>query len=206
MSDMYQVNEIFYSLQGEGDRVGRPYVFIRLSGCNLACSVEREGFDCDTEFVSGRGMVAEEIVEEALRLIYEHTQKIDAEYWVCLTGGEPSLQVDDCLINALKGQGLLIAIETNGTKEIPNGIDYIACSPKTAEHTLRVGEVDELRYVRAVGQGIPRPSLKSRHHFISPACGPNGYDRETIEWCIKLVKENPQWRLSLQTHKLLAIR
>lgn len=203
----YQVNEIFYSLQGEGHRVGTPYVFIRLSGCNLTCRKESEGFDCDTEFTSGRPMTAEEICQRALDLIFAHADRgDDDEFWVCLTGGEPALQVDDYLIAKLKGQGLMIAVETNGTKTLPEGIDWISCSPKTAEHTLRVGKVDELRYVRDHGHGIPKPALKADHYFVSPACEPSGYDQRTIAWCIQLVKENPKWRLSLQTHKILSIR
>jgi len=200
----YRVNEIFYSIQGEGAQTGIPYVFLRLSGCNLSCSRDVEGFDCDTEFVSGKDMSTEEILEALSAL---RGGAVPPGSWVCLTGGEPSLQIDDELITDLHDAGWKIAIETNGTNKLPDGIDYVACSPKTAEHTLRVGDVDELRYVRNLNQQIPRPALKAKTLCISPACAPTGrYDSRVVDHCIQLVKDNPGWRLSLQTHKLLAVR
>jgi organic radical activating enzyme len=191
----YRINEIFYSLQGEGVRVGTPNIFIRFAGCNLRCSRPSEGFDCDTEFASGMDMTAQDVLNMIAKYPCEN---------IILTGGEPSLQIDAELIDALKDYYL--AIETNGTESLPQGIDWICCSPKTAEHTLRVGKVDELKYVRDVGQGIPKPILKADHYLISPAWHPEGLHPETLHHCMELVKQNPTWRLSAQYHKVWSIR
>ena len=200
MSD-FQVNEVFYSLQGEGARAGSANVFIRFSGCNLQCRRETEGFDCDTEFVSGRPRSADDLV--VLAVAVSHGQNCG----VILTGGEPALQVTRELVTALHEAAFApICIETNGTRDLDLGLDWISCSPKTAEHTLRLKTADELRYVRRAGMGIPRPSIKATHHFISPACGPDGIGAEDLAWCIALVKENTLWRLSEQQHKRWGVR
>ena len=197
----YRISEIFYSLQGEGVRLGTANVFVRFAGCNLKCAVDNEaGFDCDTDFVSSEGFTLAELIK-----------RIEAEADVCrnviLTGGEPALQVDAELIATLKAEGFYIAIETNGTKALPDGIDWVCCSPKSAEHTLRVGHVHELKYVRHSGQPLPRPALQADHYLLSPAFeADSGIKRETLNHCIELVKRNPQWRLSLQMHKLWKIR
>jgi 7-carboxy-7-deazaguanine synthase len=196
----YQVNEIFYSVQGEGVRSGTANVFLRFSGCNLTCNEREMGFDCDTEFMSGRKMTAKQIIDEALTIAPECR-------WIILTGGEPALQVDDELIQAFKEAGYQLAIETNGTKELPQGLDWITVSPKTAEHTLRQSTANEVKYVRQKGQGIPRPTIKADHYLISPAHNvSNGFVKETMQWCVDLVKDNPEWRLSLQLHKILNVR
>jgi|KBSSwiStaDraftv2_1062776.scaffolds.fasta_scaffold00388_55 organic radical activating enzyme len=211
----YMVNEIFYSLQGEGMRAGTPNVFVRFSGCNLTCSRDGEaGFDCDTEFTSGRKMAAPQLHQE----MCEAMKRVDVgkrTVWCILTGGEPALQVDPSLVAFLHEAGWAIAIETNGTRVLPPGIDWISCSPKSAEHTLRLERADELRYVRHAGQGIPRPSIEAANLLLSPAFetieGPNGEPlhrplKGALEWCIGLVKENPRWRLSVQQHKTWHIR
>lgn len=196
----YTINEFFYSLQGEGLRAGTPNLFLRFSGCNLTCRAEYEGFDCDTEFISGRKLTGPEIIAEMREAVPNATA-------VILTGGEPSLQVDVDLVQMLKHAGYYLAIETNGTHVLPDGIDWITVSPKTAEHTLRQQTANEVKYIRAKGQGIPRPSIKADHYLISPACLPTGqFLSEDLIWCVNLVKENPTWRLSLQTHKLLKVR
>ena len=196
----YQVNEIFYSVQGEGVRSGTANVFVRFSGCNLTCNEREMGFDCDTEFVSGRKMTAKQIIDESLAIAPECQ-------WIILTGGEPALQVDDELIQTLKKAGYKLAIETNGTKKLPHGLDWITVSPKTAEHTLCQSIANEIKYVRQRGQDIPRPIIKADHYLISPAHNTsNGFVKETIQWCINLVKDNPKWRLSLQLHKILNVR
>jgi organic radical activating enzyme len=196
----YQVNEIFYSVQGEGVRSGTANVFIRFSGCNLTCNEREMGFDCDTEFVSGRKMTAKQIIDESLAIAPECR-------WIILTGGEPALQIDDELIQTFKEAGYELAIETNGTKELPQGLDWITVSPKTAEHTLRQPTANEVKYVRQKGQGIPRPTIKADHYLISPAHNAsNGFAKETMQWCVDLVKDNPEWRLSLQLHKILSVR
>lgn len=200
---MYRVNEIFYSLQGEGIRAGTANVFVRFSGCNLKCSVgdEFSGFDCDTEFVSGINYTEDELIDAILATASDCPN-------VILTGGEPSLQIDQPLINRLKNAGLYVAIETNGTKQLPQNIDWICVSPKSAEHTLRATHADELKYVRFAGQGIPRPSITSAtHKLLSPAFNADwSIDRAALDTCIKLVKEHPSWRLSMQQHKIWRVR
>lgn len=195
----YRINEWFYSLQGEGVRAGTPNIFLRFSGCNLTCSKEVEGFDCDTEFVSGHSWTLEEMILN----LKESSPQAD---WIILTGGEPSLQIDDELIDRLHSSGYKIAIETNGTREISSKIDWITVSPKTAEHTIKQRTAHEVKYVRSYGMGIPKTVVEAEHYLISPAAEGNQIPLKNIEWCIKLVKENPLWRLSLQQHKLLGIR
>lgn len=100
-----------------------------------------------------------------------------------------------------------LCVETNGTKTLPAGLDWVSCSPKTAEHTLALTMADELRYVRHAGMGIPRPAVVAAHHFVSPAFQPDGSLRaEDLRWCVQLVLENPQWRLSVQQHKFWRVR
>ena len=197
----YRVNEIFYSVQGEGARAGSANVFIRFAGCNLTCNLEEHGFDCDTEFTSGVDMTAEDIAKQAR----EMGGKCE---WVILTGGEPTLQLDDDLEQELRAQGFSIAIETNGTKLLTVQIDYVACSPKTAEHTLKImRQVDELRYVRNVGMGIPKPKLLARRYYLSPAADADGsINRAALAHCVELCKEHPMWQLSVQQHKMWGVR
>ncbi len=195
----YRINEWFYSLQGEGVRAGTANIFLRFSGCNLTCRQDSEGFDCDTEFVSGRSWTLDEIVSH-LKSIADNCD------WIILTGGEPTLQVDDDLIDRLHNEKFKIAIETNGTREVSSKIDWITVSPKTAEHALRQRQAHEVKYVRSYGMGIPKTSVEAQHYLISPAAEGNQIPAKNIEWCINLVKENPKWKLSLQQHKLLGIR
>jgi organic radical activating enzyme len=197
--DRYLVNEIFYSLQGEGVRAGTPNLFLRLSRCNLACKVETHGFDCDTEFESGRWMTPDEIVTEGRTL----SPTCD---WVILTGGEPALQVDRDLIDHLHTAGYKLAIETNGSFELPEGIDWITVSPKVAEHAVRQRMAHEVKYVRGYGQAIPKTVVKAEHYLISPAFEGAEVDPRTLDWCIRLCKDNPPWRLSVQQHKLWKVR
>jgi 7-carboxy-7-deazaguanine synthase len=197
--ERYLVNEIFYSLQGEGVRAGTPNLFLRLSRCNLACKVETHGFDCDTEFESGRWMTLEEILAEFRQL----STSCD---WVILTGGEPALQVDRELIDAFHGAGLKLAIETNGSFPVLDGIDWITVSPKVAEHAIRQRRANEVKYVRGHGQAIPRTVVEAEHYLISPAFDGAEVDPRTLDWCIRLCRENPPWRLSVQQHKLWKVR
>jgi organic radical activating enzyme len=195
----YLVNEIFYSLQGEGARAGTPNLFLRFSKCNVACTKETHGFDCDTEFESGRRMTLEEIVEELRRLA-------ESCEWVILTGGEPALQIDRELIDDLHEAGYKLAIETNGSVELPPGLDWITVSPKVAEHAIRQRHADEVKYVRGYGQGIPKTVVEASYRLISPAFDGPEVDERTLRWCIQLVKENPPWRLSVQQHKHWNVR
>lgn len=195
----YLVNEIFYSLQGEGVRAGTPNLFLRLSRCNLACKVETHGFDCDTEFESGRWMIPEEILGEFKALS-------ETCGWVILTGGEPALQADRELIDGLHAAGYKLAIETNGSFELPEGIDWITVSPKVAEHAIRQRVASEVKYVRGYGQAIPRTVVQAEHYLISPAFEGADVDPRTLDWCIRLCRDNPPWRLSVQQHKLWKVR
>jgi organic radical activating enzyme len=197
--DRYRVNEIFYSLQGEGVRAGTPNLFLRFSRCNLACKVETHGFDCDTEFESGRWMTPAEILAEFRQL----SERCD---WIILTGGEPALQVDRELIDALHEAGYKLAIETNGSLELTRGIDWITVSPKVAEHAIRQRRANEVKYVRGHGQAVPKTVVEADHYLISPAFEGMEVDPRALDWCIRLCKENPPWRLSVQQHKLWRVR
>lgn len=197
--DRYLVNEIFYSLQGEGVRAGTPNFFLRLAKCNLTCKVETHGFDCDTEFESGRWMTLPEILEELRQL----SGSCD---WVVLTGGEPALQADREMIDAFHAAGYKLAVETNGSMELPEGIDWITVSPKVAEHAIRQRKAHEVKYVRGYGQAIPKTAVEAEHCLISPAFEGDQLDPRALDWCIRLCKENPSWRLSVQQHKAWKVR
>ncbi len=203
----YSVNEIFFSLQGEGARAGTPNVFVRFSGCNMRCDLKAGkrspgGFACDTEFESGTPMTAAQVVTTALKLAPK------ASVGVIFTGGEPALQLDRPMVDALRKAGFgPVCIETNGTIDVsPLGLDWVSLSPKVAEHAVKVKECSEIRYVRGHGQGIPRPSAKAGLKFISPAFSGDALDPETLRWCVGLVKANPGWALSVQQHKTWGIR
>lgn len=193
--DKYPVNEIFYSLQGEGYHTGTPSVFVRFSGCNLACPF------CDTDHWGARRMSAGDILEAIAPYPARH---------VVLTGGEPSLYVDDALLESLHGAGKYVAIETNGTRPLPGGIDWVTLSPKDhvvpgAHVVLR--ECDELKVVFCDAATLPSfDHIRAKHHFLQPCDTGDGTAgqivRDTVEYC----KAHPQWRLSLQTHKFLGIR
>ena len=186
---MYRVNEIFYSLQGEGAFTGTPMIFVRFSGCNCACTF------CDTDFASFRNMTVDEIV----KAVSEFPSKR-----IVLTGGEPLLQVDDQLISALHKAGFTLHIETNGTLTAPPDLDWITCSPKTNSCNLPPEKVNEVKIV-FTGQSVDELEkfrLKFPHakfYYLQPCSGLN--IAETVE----MVKRLPQWRLSLQTHKLIDI-
>lgn len=189
------VREIFYSLQGEGERSGEPSIFIRLAKCNLSCSF------CDTDYERGVKMTLEEVLQEV--------QSYGCK-WIVWTGGEPTLQLNEAVVDLFKEKGYLQAIETNGTRRVPLGIDYIACSPKQQFEKVRelIPEVDELRFPIQKGDPLPEISIlpKARHHFLSPIFNDQEIIRENIDYCVSLVKENPEWALSLQIHKLIGIR
>lgn len=189
-----RITEIFYSLQGEGARAGEPSIFIRLSGCDLAC-----GF-CDTEFESGKEMSNAEL----LAFIGKWPGR-----WIVWTGGEPTLQLTAETVSEFNRAGYQQAIETNGNHPVPDGLAWVACSPKVAEHVVKKhlpNGVDELRYVRHSGQpGIPEPSIQAKRYFLSPMFKGNMPDKENLQHCIKLCLENPKWSLSLQSHKLTKI-
>lgn len=197
----FAVNEIFYSLQGEGANAGTPMVFLRFAECNLRCSIKNSGFNCDTEFSSSRELSLDEVLSEIAKLS-------PAAKWVILTGGEPGLQVSESLVSALHESGYKIAIETNGTVKLPKNIDWITVSPKSAEHTLRQRTANEVKYVRTKGMALPLTSIEADHYFISPAFQADGsLAKEDLDWCVDLSKESAgKWKLSVQMHKLLGLR
>jgi len=213
----YAVKEIFYTLQGEGANAGRPAVFCRFAGCNLWSGREEDRASavcrfCDTDFVGtdgdggGRFDSAEDLAGAVAAHwpIAEDGAASGAPFVVC-TGGEPLLQLDAPLVNALHGRGFAVAIETNGTRMPPPGIDWICVSPKAgAELALRAG--DELKLVMPQ-KGIDPADyedLPFTHFFIQPMDGPER-DCNTalgIRYCL----DHPQWRLSVQSHKYLGVR
>ena len=206
MTKRYGVVEIFYSLQGEGHRKGSANVFVRFTGCNLRCNLAEHGFDCDTDFSKGDMMTSDEIVGAVVEQwhTYVDTGTPDCRRWVIATGGEPTLQLDAELIGKLHQRGFRVAIETNGTRVVPSGVDYIAVSPKGEQI---VSKADEVRYVIGTEGGF-LPPIDARHYFVSPA-----FDVKTgvpvpraIDRCIALCLEHPRYRLSMQDHKLWGVR
>jgi organic radical activating enzyme len=197
---MYRVKEIFYSIQGEGHRMGTPAVFVRFAGCNLNCSVEGgQGFDCDTDFRGGVPYSLLELMKEICSL--------SRGGWVILTGGEPLLQVDDLLIRELHRAAFEIAVETNGTVECPRGLDWVAVSPKRGVK-IRPQVADELRIVLAAGeQPWIAEDIHASHQFLSPAFKGQEVDPAAVTWCVEQVRRYPlTWRLSIQLHKLIGVQ
>lgn len=204
MAKRYTINECYLAIQGEGVRAGTANVFLRFTGCNMRCAKEvgdksPGGFDCDTEFVSGRQMTKDEVVEWVVDESRGHQ-------WVICTGGEPGLQLDCDLIDAFHAAGLNVAIETNGSVPIDKTVDWITVSPKVAEHAIRQLVANEVKYVRGYGQAIPKTVVQAPHMLISPAFDGRALPERTLQWCKDLVKNNPPWRLSVQLHNLLQER
>lgn len=209
---MYTVYEIFYTLQGEGAQSGRAAVFCRFAGCNLWSGREQDRAQaicdfCDTEFVGTGGRNGGKYASAAalaatIRTLWPSDQE-GTPYVVC-TGGEPALQLDDALIEALHDAGFEIAIETNGTRPLPAGIDWICVSPKAdAELVVRAGNELKLVYPQAKAAPERFAGLAFEHFYLQPMDGP--LQREYTQRCIRYCLEHPQWKLSLQTHKLIGI-
>lgn len=179
-----KINEIFYSLQGEGVFTGTPAVFVRLSGCNRACEF------CDTDFARFTEMSTEQVLAEVGKYPARH---------VVITGGEPALQIDEAFVAALKARGLYVQIETNGSLPVPDNIDWVTCSPKA--RPWHIGRVDELKVVYQ-GQDVEEIAghFAPKVMCLQPCSGLN--TKETIAYILA----HPWWRLSLQTHKLIDIR
>ena len=208
----YSVKEIFYTLQGEGQHAGRPAVFCRFAGCNLWNGLEASRASavcqfCDTDFVGTDGVGGGKFTD-AQTLADSINQLWPALYparkYVVFTGGEPLLQLDAALIDALHRAGFEIAIETNGTLPVPEGVDWVCVSPKMgAELVVRQG--NEIKVViPQVGQPLSEyETLAFEHHFVQAMDGP--LQKENLQIAIAYCKAHPQWKLSLQTHKLLQI-
>ena len=196
---MYKINEIFYSLQGEGYHSGTPAVFVRFSGCNLHCAF------CDTQHQSGEMMSLEEIVDEV--------NKYPSAPLVVLTGGEPSLFVDEAFVAELKQKtGKTVTIETNGTRPLPSNLDWVTLSPKSAfeggdAEPCVLKHCDELKVVY-LGQDLAQyDDIASKHRFLQPCfCEDETRQKTNMKACVEAVMKNPDWRLSLQIHRVLNIR
>ncbi len=209
----YSVKEMFPTLQGEGLQAGCAAVFLRFAGCNLWSGLEKDRASaicqfCDTDFVGvdgtdgGKFASAEALATKASSLW--PASSLQNKLIVC-TGGEPLLQLDDKLIAALHAEGFRIAIETNGTIPAPAGIDWICVSPKAGSQLVQLTG-DELKLVYPQPAAMPEQfeSLQFRHFLLQPMDGPDRAEntQKAIEYCMA----HPQWRLSVQTHKMIGIR
>ncbi len=209
----YTVKEIFYTLQGEGANTGKAAVFCRFSGCNLWTGREEDRSRavcpfCDTDFVGvgpdGGRFASPEQLAQSIASAWRGEECPHSKLVVC-TGGEPLLQIDEAFVDAVHDAGFTMAVETNGTRRAPRGIDWICVSPKaSAPLVQRSG--DELKLVFPQPDAMPElfEELDFRHFFLQPMDGPvvEENTRLAIEHCMA----HPKWRLSLQTHKQLGIR
>ena len=200
----FRINDIFYSLQGEGRNTGRAAVFIRFAGCNLKCSF------CDTEFDSYKEMTTDEIV----KAIADYEAK-----FVVLTGGEPTLQADDEFIDLLHSNGYEVAMESNGTRNAPKNIDWLTVSPKIMNNNIENGDAripDEIKIVftqqcdpeEILSAYIKRFGTNSYPLLYLQPCdtGNSELNKKIMSNCIDYIEKHPKWRLSLQTHKLINIK
>ncbi|MDQ3032660.1 MAG: 7-carboxy-7-deazaguanine synthase [Myxococcota bacterium] len=206
----YSVKEIFYTLQGEGARVGRPAVFCRFAGCNLWTGREADRERaicrfCDTDFVGidgagGGRFEAADALADAVAAAWPG----DGPRYVVCTGGEPLLQLDEAAIDALHARGFEVAIETNGTLAVPRGVDWICVSPKAgAELVVREGHELKLVFPQAGAEPERFEALRFEHFYLQPMDGLEraSNTRRAVDACLA----RPRWRLSLQTHKLIGI-
>lgn len=217
---MYTVKELFPTLQGEGAHAGRAAVFCRFAGCNLWSGREEDRATavcqfCDTDFVGsdgdggGKFATAPELVD-AIENAWISTSAGPQQRYVVFTGGEPLLQLDAPLIDALHAKGFLIAVETNGTLKVPKGVDWVCVSPK-AGSDLVVLQADEIKLVipqqghTAIETLLARfEKMDYRNRFLQAMDGP--LQQENLALAIRLCQKRPLWRLSVQTHKIVGIR
>lgn len=193
----YKVNEIFYSLQGEGRWAGRAAIFVRFSGCNLKCPF------CDTDFKAHTEMGEIDILEKIQSLS-------DSCRFVVFTGGEPTLQIDESLVALLKKWGYYIAIETNGTNRVPDGIDWITCSPKTLfvdNGKVVIKYASEVKVVFDGMHEINDFGIDALSYYVQPCdVGDKEKNAEILKQTVDFVEKHPKWQLSLQQQKIINVR
>ena len=195
MMKTYRVNDMFYSLQGEGNNTGKAAVFVRFAGCNLRCSF------CDTDFTDYTEMSADEIVKRANALC-EVARQIKP--MVVLTGGEPTLQVDWALIDSLHQAGYDVAMESNGTNLPPDNLDWLTVSPKERVMVKRCNELKCLFDEKACVDDF---GIMADEYYLQPCdVGDDVKNQTIIQQCVEYIKAHPKWRLSLQTHKLAGFK
>lgn len=214
---MYQIKEAFYSLQGEGAHTGRPAVFCRFAGCNLWSGREQDRDSavctfCDTDFVGTDGQNGGKFSDP--KALTNHLLALwpdqQGHRYVVFTGGEPLLQLDPPLIKAMHEAGFTIAVETNGTLLPPPGIDWICVSPKGSS-TVVIDRCDELKLVYPQDEAPPErfAHLAADHFYLSPRNPPHAQtiqtDSDHLRAALAYCLAHPQWRLTLQTHKLLGV-
>lgn len=197
---MYRVNDIFYSLQGEGHNTGRAAVFVRFAGCNLRC-----GF-CDTEFNTYREMTGDAI----LHAIVPYPSR-----FIVLTGGEPTLQVDASFVDLLHQHGYEVAMESNGTRPAPMNLDWLTVSPKEIgkEQDKRKTTWRQPDELKVVFDEVTDPEAAIAHFTLPPLLylqpcdtGDPKRNKRILQACVTYIEQHPKWRLSLQTHKLIDIK
>ncbi len=217
---MYTVKELFPTLQGEGAHTGRAAVFCRFAGCNLWSGREEDRAlavcqFCDTDFVGsdgdggGKFATASELAN-AIENTWKSTSAGPQQRYVVFTGGEPLLQLDEPLIDALHAKGFLVAIETNGPIKIPKGVDWVCVSPKAGSELI-VLQADEIKLVipqqghTDIEKLLARfEKMDYRNRFLQAMDGPT--QKENLDLAIRLCQKRPLWRLSVQTHKMIGIR
>ncbi|MDR2586374.1 MAG: 7-carboxy-7-deazaguanine synthase QueE [Prevotellaceae bacterium] len=192
MRKKFKINEIFYSIQGEGANVGMPAIFVRFSGCNQTCAF------CDTDH-----QPFFEYSEQRIREDVENLQKENNCKNIIWTGGEPTLQLEDNMLFYFVNKGYRNYIETNGTGVVPKLMDYITYSPKEGSIVV-LKRVDEVRIPISAGMNLPEIENlpKAKNYFISPI----DVSDKNIKYCLELIKRNSRWKLSAQMHKLLNIK
>lgn len=210
----YAVKEMFYTLQGEGANAGRPAVFCRFAGCNLWSGLERDRPSavcrfCDTDFVGvdGAGGGKFRSAADLVRAARSHWPASFAAVrpFVVCTGGEPALQLDEALVAAFHADGFTIAVETNGTLELPEAVDWVTVSPKAgAPLRLRRGQEIKVVWPQAGIDLDELARLDFEYRFLQPLDDANA--ARNVDQCVEACLSRPVWRLSLQTHKLLGIR
>jgi 7-carboxy-7-deazaguanine synthase (Cx14CxxC type) len=217
---MYTVKELFPTLQGEGAHAGRAAVFCRFAGCNLWSGREEDRATavcqfCDTDFVGSDGAGGGKFetatqLADTVEEVWNSTSAGPQQRYVVFTGGEPLLQLDATLIDALHAKGFAVAIETNGTIKVPKGVDWVCVSPKSGSDLI-VLQADEIKVViPQIGHGSVETLLARfekmdyRNRFLQAMDGPNL--QENMALAIRLCQKRPLWRLSVQTHKMIGIR